>query len=116
MADTKIQQYLGTGRRKTAVARVRDPEFFEKGQASQTGVMGIDFVIDPDRAMAESIAQTIEVPGAVSVEYFSEGRLALVEIIIGESSPLVGVPLADRDCHRCRCFRCCRRSHAGCQR
>jgi|688.fasta_scaffold15231_12 trk system potassium uptake protein TrkA len=82
---------------RTAVARVRDPEFFEKGQASQTGVMGIDFVIDPDRATAEDIAETIALPGAVSVEYFSDGRLALVEMIIGEKSPLVGTPLCDRE-------------------
>lgn len=82
---------------KTAVARVRDPEFFEKGQASETDVMGIDFVIDPDRATAEDIAETIALPGAVSVEYFSDGRLALVELIVGEKSPLVGIRLSERE-------------------
>lgn len=81
----------------TVVARVRDPDFFEPGQASQTGVMGIDFVIDPDRATAEDIAETIALPGSVSVEYFSEGRLALVELIVGEDSPLIGRPLSERE-------------------
>ena len=81
----------------TVVARVRDPDFFEPGQASQTGVMGIDFVIDPDRATAEDIAETIALPGSVSVEYFSEGRLALVELIVGEESPLIGRPLSERE-------------------
>ncbi|MFM8518989.1 MAG: Trk system potassium transporter TrkA [Solirubrobacterales bacterium] len=79
------------------VARVRDPDFFDQGQASQTGVMGIDFVIDPDRATADDIAETIALPGSVSVEYFSEGRLALVELIVGEDSPLVGRPLSERE-------------------
>ena len=57
---------------ETVVARVRDPEFFDEDGGGQTELTGIDFVIDPDRATAESIAQTIEVPGAVSVEYFAE--------------------------------------------
>jgi len=82
---------------RTVVARVRDPDFFDGGQASQTGVMGIDFVIDPDRATADDIAETIALPGSVSVEYFNEGRLALVELIVGEDSPLIGRPLSERE-------------------
>ena len=82
---------------ETVVARVRDPDFFDQDEASRTGVMGIDFVIDPDRAAAEDIAETIALPGAVSVEYFSEGRLALVELIVGGRSPLVGRPLSERE-------------------
>ena len=81
----------------TAVARIRDPDFFEEGRASETGVMGIDFVIDPDRATAEDIAETIAIPGSVSVEYFGDGQLAMVELIVGEDSPLVGRPLSERE-------------------
>ena len=81
---------------ETVVARVRDPEFFDEDGGGQTELTGIDFVIDPDRATAESIAQTIEVPGAVSVEYFAEKRLALAELILGADSPLVGRPLSSR--------------------
>jgi trk system potassium uptake protein TrkA len=80
---------------ETVVARVRDPEYFDE-DGGQTELTGIDFVIDPDRATAESIAQTIEVPGAVSVEYFADGRLALAEVILGADSPLVGQPLSRR--------------------
>ena len=86
---------LGT---PTTVARVRDPDFFGGDDAAfARDVLGIDFVIDPDRAAASDIADAILLPGAVSVEYFGDGNLALAEMIVTESSPLVGVELAKRE-------------------
>lgn len=84
------------GARRT-VARVRDPEFFGRDESFATDVLGIDFVIDPDRATASDIAEAIALPGAVSVEYFGDGALALAEVIVTEDSPLVGTPLAERE-------------------
>jgi trk system potassium uptake protein TrkA len=85
---------LGT---RTTVARVRDPDFFGPDESFARDVLGIDFVIDPDRATASDIADAIRLPGAVSVEYFGDGHLALAEMIVTESSPLVGTQLAERD-------------------
>jgi trk system potassium uptake protein len=85
---------LGT---RTTVARVRDPEYFGPDESYARDVLGIDFVIDPDRATASDIAEALQLPGAVSVEYFGDRRLALAEIIVTESSPLVGVELAQRE-------------------
>jgi len=82
---------------ETVVARVRDPDYFDGDGSGESDLTGIDFVIDPDRATAENIAQTIDVPGSVSVEYFGERRLALVELILGPDSPLVGRPLYERE-------------------
>jgi trk system potassium uptake protein TrkA len=82
---------------RTTVARVRDPDFFGGDEAFARDVLGIDFVIDPDRATASDIADAILLPGAVSVEYFGDGRLALAEMIVTESSPLVDIQLARRD-------------------
>jgi trk system potassium uptake protein TrkA len=82
---------------RTTVARVRDPDFFGVDESFARDVLGIDFVIDPDRATASDIAEAINLPGAVSVEYFGDDRLSLAEVIVTESSPLIGVPLAKRD-------------------
>ncbi len=82
---------------KTTVARVRDPDFFGQDGAFAKQLLGIDFVIDPDRAAAADIAESINLPGAVSVEHFGDGALALAEVIVTESSPLVGIPLAERE-------------------
>ncbi len=84
---------LGVG---TTIARVRDPDFLGTDRPFARGVLGIDFVIDPDRAAAADIAEAIRLPGAVSVEYFGDGSLALAELIVTEASPLCGVPLRDR--------------------
>lgn len=81
---------------KTTIARVRDPDFLGSDSAFARGVLGIDFVIDPDRAAAADIAEAIKLPGAVSVEYFGDGSLALAELIVTDSSPLCGVKLKDR--------------------
>ncbi|MGH2952731.1 MAG: Trk system potassium transporter TrkA [Solirubrobacterales bacterium] len=81
----------------TTVARVRDPEFFGTDESFARDVLGIDFVIDPDRATAADIAEAIRLPGAVSVEYFGDGLLTLAEVIVTDTSPLVGIQLAKRD-------------------
>ena len=82
---------------KRTVARVADPEFFGDDESYARDVLGIDFVVDPDRATASDIAEALRLPGAAAVEYFEDGRLGLAEVIVTEDSPLVGVPLADRE-------------------
>lgn len=82
---------------KTTIARVRDPDFLGSDTDFAKNVLGIDFVIDPDRAAATDIAEAIKLPGAVSVEYFGDGALALTELIVTESSPLCGIPLKERE-------------------
>ena len=82
---------------RATVARVRDPDFFGGDEAFARNVLGIDFVIDPDRATAGDIAAALLLPGAVTVEYFGDGRLAVAEMIVTESSPLAGIELANRD-------------------
>jgi trk system potassium uptake protein TrkA len=82
---------------ETTIARVRDPDFFGADEAFSRDVLGIDFVIDPDRATADDIAEAILLPGAVSVEFFGDGRIGLAEVIVTEASPLVGIEVAKRD-------------------
>jgi trk system potassium uptake protein TrkA len=97
--EVNIIAALGAGQlgTRTTVARVRDPEFFGPDESFARDVLGIDFVIDPDRATASDMAEAIMLPGAVSVEYFGDGRLSLAEIIVTDASPLVGIELAKRD-------------------
>jgi trk system potassium uptake protein len=79
------------------VARVRDPDFFGGDEAFARDLLGIDFVIDPDRATAGDIAEAILLPGAVTVEFFGDGRLALAEVIVTDASPLTGKMLSQRE-------------------
>jgi trk system potassium uptake protein TrkA len=87
------------GARQT-IARVRDPDYFGPGDSFARDELGIDFLINPERATAEDLAEAILLPGAVHVEYFADGRVAVAESILTERSPLLGLSLAER--HRVR--------------
>jgi len=83
------------GARRT-VARVRDPDYFGPEESFARDELGIDFLINPERATAEDLAEAILLPGAVHVEHFAGGRVAVAESILGDRSPLLGVPLGER--------------------
>ena len=80
----------------TTVARVRDADYFGPDQSFGRDVLGIDFVIHPERATADDLAEAILLPGAVHVEYFADGRVAIAEAILSYRSPLLGKPLSAR--------------------
>lgn len=84
---------MGTER---TVARVRDEDYFGTDDSFAHDVLGIDFVIHPERATAEDLAEAIRLPGAVRVEYFGDGRIAVAECIVTPTSTLVDCSVADR--------------------
>jgi trk system potassium uptake protein TrkA len=84
---------LGAAR---TVARVRDAEYFGHEQSFAHNVLGIDFVIHPERATADDLAEAIMLPGAAHVEYFAEGRVGVAECILSIRSPLIGSALRER--------------------
>lgn len=79
------------------LARVRDADYFGSDASFVRDVLGIDLLIDPERATAHDLADTLLVPGAVHVEYFAEGRIALAEAVLTERSPLIGVVVGERE-------------------
>lgn len=88
---------LGAGR---TVARVRDDDFFGADESFAHDVLGIDFVIHPERATAEDLGAAILLPGAVRAEYFGDGRIAVAECILSESSTLIGCAIGGRPINR----------------
>jgi trk system potassium uptake protein TrkA len=88
---------LGAAR---TVARVRDPDYFGADQSFARDVLGIDFVIHPERATAEDLVEAILLPGAVHVEHFADERVSVAELILTNRSPLLGQPLGDRATER----------------
>jgi trk system potassium uptake protein len=83
------------GARRT-VARVRDADYFGGDESFATHVLGIDFVVHPERATADDLAEAIMVPGAVHVEHFGDGRVSIAESILTSRSPLLGKELGGR--------------------
>ena len=79
------------------IARVRNPEYAEGEKFSDNLRFGIDLIISPEHVTAMEIMQLIEVPEAADVEYFAEGKLQFLELVIDKSSPVVGKALKDID-------------------
>lgn len=84
------------GARRT-LARVHQSDLFGEDEGFVCDVLGVDVVIDPERATADDLAETLLVAGAAHVEYFADGRIALAEVILRRGSPLVGTVVADRE-------------------
>ena len=81
---------------KQTIARVRDDEYFGHDESFARDVLGIDFVIHPERATADDLAEAIMLPGAVQVEHFADGLVSVAEVILSDRSPVAGSPLRER--------------------
>lgn len=82
---------------KTTVARVRNPEYLEIKEFSLNELMGIDLVINPERVTAQEIAEIVKHPEALSVDYYADGKVQLLELELTSDSPLLGKELKDLD-------------------
>jgi len=82
---------------KTTVARVRNPEYLEVKEFSLNRLMGIDLFINPERITALEIAELIDSPEALSVDYYANGKVKLLELEIKADSPLLDKKLNTLD-------------------
>jgi trk system potassium uptake protein TrkA len=76
------------------IARIRDPEYADELSQIKAD-MGLDLVINPERAVGEEIAKLLEFPPAISVELFADGRVEMAEIKAAAGMPIVGMPLEE---------------------
>ena len=77
------------------VARVRNPEYVVEGERKSGAFADIDLVINPEMVTAKEIAKLIEVPEALDVVYYANGKVQLLELEITKDAPIVGVKLQD---------------------
>lgn len=69
------------------IARVRNPEYFREINYLKE-CMDISMIINPEFAAANEIAQLIQVPDAMEIDSFANGRIDLLQVVITEDSPL----------------------------
>lgn len=87
-----VAKSRGIGR---AVARIRNPDYYDTKDAFARDVLGIDFVINTEWAAAEEIRDALRVPGSVNVENFAEDNIEVAEVVLKSDSPLVGRAVQD---------------------
>ncbi|SHG62359.1 trk system potassium uptake protein TrkA [Thermosyntropha lipolytica DSM 11003] len=82
---------------KTTIARVRNPEYVETPHFSPESLLGIDLIINPERVTAEEIAKIVKNPEVLDVEYYADGKVQLVELVVPDKSPVINMQLRDLD-------------------
>lgn len=92
MVACLLAKSLGVPR---TVARVRNPEYVDTGALACTNSLGIDLIINPERVAAKHIAELVDVPEALNVEYYAEGKVMLVELPITADAPVVNKKLKE---------------------
>ncbi len=82
---------------KTTVARVRNIDYVQTPQFSPEEFLGIDLIINPERVTAQEIAKIVKNPEALECDYYADGRVQLLAILITDDSPVAGLKLKELD-------------------
>ena len=77
------------------VTRIRNPEYNDDSLVFFKQNMNISVTLNPEMLVAHEIYNILKFPSAVKVETFSGRNLEIVEIIIKEESPFVGIKLSE---------------------
>ncbi|HZK44226.1 MAG TPA: Trk system potassium transporter TrkA [Syntrophomonadaceae bacterium] len=82
---------------KTTIARVRNIDYVETPHFSPEALLGVDLIINPERVIAQEIAKIVKNPEALDLDYYADGRVQLMALLITEDSLLAGSKLKDLD-------------------
>ncbi|MDZ7581266.1 MAG: Trk system potassium transporter TrkA [Deltaproteobacteria bacterium] len=77
------------------LARIRNADFDAYHEHFQSHSPHIDTVINPDIEVVKTIDRLMQVPGAVDVGEFADGRIKFIGIYLDQTARLAGVQLSD---------------------
>ncbi len=77
------------------ICRIRNSGYADEESVLTPKQLGIDYVINPERVAAMEISKMLHFPDATEVEYFNNGRVMLIGVIVGEEAGITDVPLQD---------------------
>lgn len=77
------------------LARIRNSDFDKYHETFREHAPHIDNVINPEIEVVKTIERLLEVPGAVDVGEFAEGRMKLIGVRLDASARLAGIKLSD---------------------
>ena len=78
------------------IARVRNRDYFRQTEFLKND-LGLTMTFNPEEDTASDISRILRFPSASKVESFANSKAELVEIRVGESSPLVNMKLYSLD-------------------
>ena len=92
MLSCFIARTLGA---KNTVARIRDREYNDKSLNFMSQQLQLSMAINPEMYAAHTIANILKFPSAVNIDTFDSNKFEIVEMILGENSPLAGMTMID---------------------
>ena len=92
MLSCFIARTLGA---KNTVARIRDREYNDKSLSFMAQQLQLSMAINPEMYAAHTIANILKFPSAVNIDTFDSNKFEIVEMILGENSPLAGMTMID---------------------
>lgn len=79
---------------KNTIARVRDPEYNQQADFMREK-LGIDRLVNPDKALAQEIIRLLRFPSAEKISSFADGRVEIVEMRVPAGCALIGKKLSE---------------------
>jgi trk system potassium uptake protein TrkA len=76
------------------IARVSNPEYYQRGSVLSREALGIDLLINPERECAFETYQLLQSAAATDVAQFADGRVQLLGVRVREGAPVAGRTLA----------------------
>ena len=92
MLSCYIARQMGA---KNTVARIRNPEYNDQSLVSLKEYLDLTSSLNPEHLIAHEIFNVLRFPSAIKVETFTNRRLEMVELILKEPSPLIGISMID---------------------
>ncbi len=77
------------------IARISNPEYYDRGSVMSREELGIDLMINPERESAEETYQLLLSAAATDVAQFADGRVQLIGLHVREGAPIAGRTLAE---------------------
>jgi trk system potassium uptake protein TrkA len=77
------------------LARIRGEEYLLYEDALREPPYGIDVLINPEAEAVKTVVRLLQVPGAVDVGEFAEGRIKVIGVRLDGSCPVNGTKLVD---------------------
>jgi len=75
------------------VCRIRNSGYAGDSSVLTPKQLGIDIVINPERVAAMEISKMLHFPDASEVEYFDQGKVMMLGVVVGAEADITEVPL-----------------------
>lgn len=76
------------------IARISNPEYYQRGSVLSREALGIDLLINPERECAFETYQLLQSAAATDVAQFANGRIQLLGVRVREGAAVAGKSLA----------------------